>query len=200
MVDTMSSFGAIPTPVGEGGVDLVISSANKCVQAMAGLAFVVARRSVIGSQPRPRSLYLDLAAELEHLDRTGQMRFTCPPQIVSALHEALLELEAEGPEARRRRYARSFDALRSGLEELGFEMLLEDAQQSRILLAVRAPEAPWYDFGAMHDALYSKGFTIYPGKGGKAPTFRLSVLGDIDVADIRAFLAELRSYLADTRA
>jgi 2-aminoethylphosphonate aminotransferase len=201
LVDAMSSFGAIPIRVGEGGVDALVSSANKCLQAMPGLAFAIATRSSLERVrgTKPRSYVLDLVAEFDQLEKTGQMRFTCPPQIVSALHRALLELEVEGLSERRRRYRHSMQTLVRGLGKLGFELLLEEPHQSQILVAVREPPEPWYDFGELHDALYRLGFTIYPGHpsaGGGESNFRLSVLGDIDARDIEAFLAALGDCLS----
>ena len=49
----------------------------------------------------------------------------------------------------------------------------------------------------MHDYLYERGFTIYPGKGAKEATFRLSILGDLSRKDIEAFLKELKGYLLE---
>jgi 2-aminoethylphosphonate-pyruvate transaminase len=203
IVDAMSAFGALPVRVGEGGADAVVSSANKCLQGMAGLAFVVATRALASAAralPR-RTLSLSLADELDHLESTGQSRFTVPPQIVSALHRALVELEAEGgPAARYARYSRSMAALEGGLRALGFELLLAPEHQSRILVAVREPEEAWYDFASLHDALYAQGYTIYPGKAGRARCFRLSVLGDIDARDVEGFLAALAAYVTAARA
>lgn len=202
LLDAMSSFACLPTPVGATGVDAVVSSSNKCVQGMAGIGIVVATRSLIEEARRaPRRCFsLDLVAEHDHLEKTGQSRFTVPPQLVSALHQALVELEQEGLAAREARYARSMQVLTDGLRALGFELLLEDALQSRILVAIRAPEAAWYDFEAMHDALDAEGFTIYPGKPGAAATFRLAVLGAIDHRDITAFLDALGRHLRGVRA
>jgi 2-aminoethylphosphonate aminotransferase len=204
IVDAMSSFAALPMRVSAaaGGVDALVSSANKCLQGMAGLAFVIGTRAVFdaGRAFPPRSLYLNLSAELAHLEKTGQSRFTVPPQVLSALRQALVETEAEGIGGRGARYARSMAALMAGLRELGLSFLLEDRHQSGILVAIREPDAPWYDFGRMHDALYAEGFTIYPGKAGRTPTFRLSVLGDIDERDILAFLAALRGHFERARA
>ena len=198
IVDAMSSFAALPVPIGgAGGADVLVSSANKCIQGMAGLSFAIATHRAIEDARRttPRSVALNLVAEFDHLEKTGQMRFTCPPQLLSALQRALIEFAAEGLEARGARYAASMRTLVAGLRELGFELLLEDPHHSGILVAIREPRAPWYDFKTMHDALFDEGFTIYPGKSDATPTFRLAVLGDIDETDIDNFLAALRRYL-----
>jgi 2-aminoethylphosphonate aminotransferase len=203
LVDGMSSFGAVPMRVGSSGADAVVASANKCLQGMPGLAFVVATRALAAAARglARRTLFLSLVDELDHLESTGQSRFTVPPQIVSALQRALLELEAEGgPEARYARYRRSMAELERGLRALGFEPLLEPDQRSHILLAVHEPRESWYDFGALHDALYAQGYTIYPGKAGRTRCFRLSVLGDIDERDIRGFVTALAAYVGTARS
>ena len=201
MLDAMSSFAAMPIAVGDHAVDMLFSSSNKCVQGMAGLGIALTTRGLLDEvRPTARRCYvLDLVAEHDHLEKTGQSRFTVPPQVVSALHQALIELEAEGVEARQKRYEESMRTLTTGLTALGFEFLLEDQHQSRILVAIREPSADWYDFDHMHDALDAKGFTIYPGKPGAEPTFRLAVLGAIDARDIEAFLVALRGYLHEVK-
>lgn len=197
MLDAMSSFAAMPIEVGEHAVDMLFSSSNKCVQGMAGLGIALTTRALLDEvRPTSRRCYvLDLVAEHDHLEKTGQSRFTVPPQVVSALHQALIELEAEGIPARQKRYEESMRTLTEGLRTLGFEFLLEEEDQSRILVAIREPADDWYDFERMHDAMAAEGFTIYPGKPGAEPTFRLAVLGAIDARDIEAFLAALGRYI-----
>ena len=201
MLDAMSSFAAMPIEVGEHAVDMLFSSSNKCVQGMAGLGIALTTRGLLDEvRPTARRCYvLDLVAEHDHLERTGQSRFTVPPQVVSALHQALVELDAEGVEGRQKRYQESMRTLTEGLTALGFEFLLEDRHQSRILVAIREPVGDWYDFDRMHDALDAEGFTIYPGKPGAEPTFRLAVLGAIDARDIEAFLGALGRYLESVK-
>ena len=49
----------------------------------------------------------------------------------------------------------------------------------------------------MHDLLYEKGFTIYPGKIGKKGTFRLANMGAIDYKDIENFLKALKEVIQE---
>jgi aspartate aminotransferase-like enzyme len=48
----------------------------------------------------------------------------------------------------------------------------------------------------MHDLLFERGFTIYPGKGAKVGTFRLANMGDITPDDMTRFVAALRETIA----
>jgi len=50
-------------------------------------------------------------------------------------------------------------------------------------------------FNKMHNLLYEKGFTIYPGKIGKKNTFRVGNMGAIDSDDIKKFLVALKETL-----
>jgi 2-aminoethylphosphonate aminotransferase len=201
LLDAMSTWACLPITVGASGVDALVSSSNKCVQGMAGLGLVIATRALLdeaAAAPR-RCFALDVVAEHAHLERNGQSRFTVPPQLVSALHRALVELDEEGLAGRQARYEENMRVLMAGLDELGFELLLDNDQQSRILVAIREPRESWYDFDAMHAALQTEGFTIYPGKQGETPCFRLAVLGAIDASDITAFLAALGRYMKKAR-
>jgi aspartate aminotransferase-like enzyme len=47
----------------------------------------------------------------------------------------------------------------------------------------------------MHDRLYARGFTIYPGKGANQATFRLANMGDVDAGDMRAFVEAMRETI-----
>jgi aspartate aminotransferase-like enzyme len=123
------------------------------------------------------------------------MQFTPPVQVAYALRKAMDEYFAEGEASRWNRYKENWETLYNGLKQLGFDFLLPDQYQSKILLAIKEPAGKNYNFDAMHDYLYARGYTIYPGKGAKEATFRLSVLGDLYKGDIKNFLAELKGYL-----
>ena len=49
IVDAMSSFGAIPIPLGELGIDFLVTSPNKCLQGVPGCGLVIARRNALPS-------------------------------------------------------------------------------------------------------------------------------------------------------
>lgn len=197
IVDAMSSYAGVPIDVAALGADYLISSSNKCIQGMAGLAFVIARRSKLEKlSPIPgRSLYLDLATQHRFFEKSLQMRFTPPVQIVYALDQALTEFFAEGQAARAARYLACFEALDGGVRALGFRRLLPEGMLSKILTAYLEPDHPGYNYDRMHDHLRQRGFTIYPGKGAKRATFRLANMGAITPEDMRRFVMALESTI-----
>jgi aspartate aminotransferase-like enzyme len=165
---------------------------------MAGLAFVVGRKKELKKLKgcRPRSFYTNLYQQYDYFEKTGQMQFTPPVQVVYALRQAIKELREEGGVRKRyARYSRSWKTLRKGLEEMGFELLLAPEKEARILVTVKEPADRNFSFNKMHDELYKQGFTIYPGKLDDKDTFRLSVLGAIGERDIKRFLVALNSVL-----
>jgi aspartate aminotransferase-like enzyme len=118
-------------------------------------------------------------------------------QAIYALRRAIDEFMEEGAENRYGRYRKNWETLRKGIEGVGFEILTNPEDESNLLITILYPEDANFDFETMHDRLYRKGFTIYPGKVGKTDSFRLAVLGAIDHSDISDFLDELRKTLKE---
>lgn len=196
IVDCMSSYAGIPIDITKWDAEYLISSSNKCIQGMPGLVFVIFKKHILEQiKNTGRSFYFDIYKQFTGFEKTGQMQFTPPVQVAYALRTAIDEYFEETENGRWLRYQNNYKALYDGLGSLGFEFLLPDHQQSKILLAIKEPQHPQYSFNSMHDFLYERGFTIYPGKGAKEATFRLSVLGDLHPNDIEDFLACLKEYM-----
>lgn len=206
IVDAMSSFGALPTPIARWGVDALVTSANKCLEGVPGFALVLLRRDALaraqaapaGSVERPRSFSLDLAAQLRGLDRDGQFRFTPPTHALLALHQALHELGAEGGVAGRgARYQRNHEALHEGARALGLRPFLPPERQSPLISSFYMPEAPRFDFRRFYEALASRGFVIYPGKVSRAACFRIGTIGHLEESDVRALVQAMAEVLTE---
>ena len=196
IVDAMSSFAGIPINIKEWGAEYLISSSNKCIQGMAGMAFVIFKEELLDKiKDNKRSYYFDIYSQYTGFDKTGQMQFTPPVQVAYALRQAMDEYFEETEQSRWKRYSGNWDILYQELKSIGFQFLLEEKHQSRILLAIIDPIDSKYDFDDMHDYLYKRNYTIYPGKGAKESTFRLSILGNLYEEDIRSFLKVLKEYI-----
>jgi 2-aminoethylphosphonate aminotransferase len=200
IVDCMSSFAGIPINIKKWDAEYLVSSSNKCIQGMPGMVFVIFKKKVLDEiKNNKRSFYFNLYNQHVGFEKTGQMQFTPPVQVAYALRQAMDEYFVETEAGRWNRYRGNWETLYAGLKKLGFHFLLPLEQESKILLAILEPRHAAYNFNAMHDHLYKKGFTIYPGKGAKEATFRLSILGDLHKKDIEGFLAELKNYLTEVK-
>lgn len=199
IVDAMSSYAAIPIDMKQMNISYLAASANKNLQGMAGVSFVIANQEKLAQTQHiaPRNFYLNLYSQYRHFTDTGQMRFTPPVQTLYALKQAVLETKTEGIAARYQRYTISWETLVAGLAALGLSHLVAAEHHSKIITAVIEPHCPRYNFNDMHDYLYRHDFTLYPGKLEGLNTFRVANIGDITYRDIEDFLALLQHYLKE---
>ena len=195
--DTTSTLGMIPLDVVKDNVDFCMASAQKGLMAMAGLSFIIGKKSIIeASKNYPtRSYYCNLYLQYEYFEKTGEMHFTPPVQTIYATIQALKEYFAEGEEAKFARHRRVYEAIHNGLEELGFKTIIPREIESGLVVSVLYPTDSNWSFEKVHDYCYERGFTIYPGKISTTNTFRLCSLGAIDVSDIRNFFVVLKDAL-----
>ena len=69
IVDAMSSFGGVDIPVADWGIDFLVSSANKCIQGVPGVSFILCRRDkLLASEGKTRSLSLDLLEQWKGME------------------------------------------------------------------------------------------------------------------------------------
>ena len=189
ITDTTSAYAMIPINVYEENIDFCMASAQKGIQGMTGLSYIIGRRDIIErSKDFPkRSYYCNLYMQYEFFETTGEMHFTPPVQTIYAAKQALVEYFEEGEEAKWNRHKRIMDEIRRGIDRLGFREALDRKDQSGLVAAVNYPDDSNFSFVKIHDYCYERGFTIYPGKMQNKGTFRLCALGAIDDSDIREF-------------
>ncbi|MQS75703.1 2-aminoethylphosphonate--pyruvate transaminase [Companilactobacillus halodurans] len=197
IVDAMSSFGGIPIDVKNDKIDYLISSSNKCIQGVPGFSFVIARKeSLESTKGMARTLSLDLYSQYIEMERNnGKWRFTSPTHVVHAFYEALKELNEEGGvKARNQRYQANQKHLATGMEELGFKVLIDEKWQSPIITSFIYPTAD-FDFHKFYQQLKSDGFVIYPGKISHVPTFRIGNIGEVYDEDITNLLQAIKEII-----
>ncbi|MDR3516318.1 MAG: 2-aminoethylphosphonate--pyruvate transaminase [Azospirillaceae bacterium] len=199
IVDAMSSFGALPLDISALPAVAVIASANKCLEGVPGLGFVVTETAALtaaaGNSP---SLSLDLTDQWRYMEETGQFRFTPPTHVVAALAQALRDYADEGGRvARQRRYQRNCAVLVDGMAGLGFVPLLPAALQAPIIVTFHAPRDPAYRFDALYQALKRRGFIIYPGKTTEVESFRIGCIGHFDETVMREVVEAVAGAISE---
>ena len=133
--------------------------------------------------------------QYEYFEKTGEMHFTPPVQTIYATIQALKEYFEEGETAKFARHRAVYEAIHEGLDSLGFETAIDREIESGLVVSVKFPDDPNWDFKKVHDYCYERGFTIYPGKISTTDTFRLCSLGKIFPEDIEAFFIVLGEAL-----
>jgi len=199
VVDAMSSFGGVPIDFGAGGIDYLISSANKCLEGVPGFCFVICRRETLAAcEGFARSLSLDLLGQLKGFRSNGQFRFTPPTHSLLAFDQALNELEVEGGvTARAERYRRNHGVLLAGMAAAGFSPYLDPKVQSYLITAFEYPKLEDFSFDRLYRQLSDRGFIIYPGKLTQVDTFRIGTIGRLFPEDLRQLtttIKELANY------
>jgi 2-aminoethylphosphonate-pyruvate transaminase len=182
LIDSMSAFGAVDLDVTKIRCEVIVSSANKCIEGVPGFGFLLARKSELeAAKGNCHSLSLDAEAQWSHMNSTGQWRFTPPTHTVAAFAKALEAHAAEGGVAGRgARYSRNRDVLVAGMREAGFETLLDDRWHSPIIVTFFCPADPNFRFETFYDLMKQSGFIIYPGKLTEVDSFRVGCIGQVD--------------------
>lgn len=199
IVDAMSSFGGVPISLAKTPIDVLISSANKCIEGVPGFGFVIIRQTLLAAgKGRAHSLSLDLHAQWDYMERTGQWRFTPPTHTVVAFQAALAQHQEEGGVTGRcARYTHNRNVLVKGMRALGFSTLLEDEWLSPIITTFLSPTDPAFEFKTFYAALKARGFLIYPGKLTDVESFRIGCIGQLDAAVIEQLLSVIQDALTD---
>jgi 2-aminoethylphosphonate-pyruvate transaminase len=170
LVDMMSSFAGLPLALRATPVDFILSSANKCLQGLPGVSFVLGPRAAIAaSEGTARSYALSLARHERSLAH-GQFPFTPPVQVLYALAQALRETRSETVAARARRYRECYDVMLAGMTALGFDPLLPRELHSGLLTAFHLPAR-------------------------RGLTFRVANIGALTPDDLRTFVAAVKEFL-----
>lgn len=193
LVDTMSSFAAYETDLKAFGIDALASSANKCLEGLPVLAFVVATKKLLEGESCSKSLCLDLCDQYRYLYPDGKFRFTSPTTVLLALRRALDLYKLEGGlEARKARYQANHDALTEGMRRLGITSIVPEKWQSYIITTFDLGDISFAD---MYARLKADGFVIYPGKLTDKNTFRIGTIGDLYPKDYERLCKCLEEYL-----
>jgi 2-aminoethylphosphonate-pyruvate transaminase len=199
ILDAMSSFGAMDLSMKRMGIDVLISSANKCIEGVPGFTYVIARRDLLeASQGISHSLALDLYEQWAYMQKSGQFRFTPPTHTLVAFAKALEQhAEEGGQKGRLARYQKTAKALRDGMRRIGLTPLLNDNETGPIIQTFATPRDKNFDFNIFYEGLKKRGFIIYPGKLTKRPSFRVGNMGALDWNVMEMLVDATAKTLAD---
>ena len=199
IVDAMSSFGALPLDMAETGIDIMVSSSNKCIEGVPGFSYAICRRKLLErSKGMCHSIVLDLFEQWEAMEKNGQFRFTPPTHALVAFHQALREhAEEGGVEARGARYRDNRDVLIDGMRGLGFVTLLDDVEAGPIIQTFLTPADPNFHFETFYEALRARGYAIYPGKLTKRDSFRIGTIGRLDEKVMRGVVQAIKEVMRE---
>ncbi|MCC5850458.1 MAG: alanine--glyoxylate aminotransferase family protein [Verrucomicrobia bacterium] len=145
LVDSVTGLGGIPVTLDDWGVDVFYSGTQKCLACPPGLApFSASPRAIKRLQNRRGKVpnwYLDLSMIVNYW--AGEKRayhHTAPINMIYGLHAAVRVILEEGEDAVIARHQSAHEALVTGLEDLGLELLVAPGHRLPMLNAVKVPE------------------------------------------------------------
>jgi len=199
VVDAISAVGAMPLPMDEWGIDILLGACHKALALPPGIAFLGASEKawkLNETADLPR-FYFDLRRERES-QRKNQTAWTPAIALVEGLDESLQMFREEGLEACFARHERLARAARAGMTALGLS--LYSRSPSNAMTTVLAPAG--IDSEKLVKHLFAEyGIKLVGGQdAAKGKIFRIAHLGYFDEFDILVVIAAVERGLHDLGA
>jgi aspartate aminotransferase-like enzyme len=199
IVDTVSSFSAVPIKKDELGIDIFITGSQKALALPPGLALMsVSKRALERATTLTgRGYYFDLL-EFQKNHEAGMTPSTPVIPLIYALKSKLEDIKAEGLDARYARHARLNRTVREHVLGKGFKLFPKEGYGSVTLNCFA--NTLNVDLAAFNKTLKAKHGLVIDGGYGKlkGKTFRISNMGDETDATIAELLKAFDSALAET--
>jgi alanine-glyoxylate transaminase/serine-glyoxylate transaminase/serine-pyruvate transaminase len=183
IVDAVTSLGGIELDVDGWNIDAIYSGTQKCLSCVPGLSpvsFSPAAVEVIKNRKTPvQSWFLDMDLVMGYWGKGGKRAYhhTAPVNSLYALHESLRILHNEGLEQAWKRHADMHQALKTGLEGIGLEFVVDEAYRLPQLNMVSIPSGV-DDAQVRNQLLNEFGLEIGAGLGELAgKVWRIGLMG-----------------------
>ena len=201
LVDSVTGIAGAPVETDAWELDFVLTGSQKALALPPGLAFGVARESLLAraATKKDRGTYFDLM-EFDKSIRKNQTPNTPALSLFYALAVQLEDIRSETIEGRwerhaamaRRTWAWVDEVRNSGLQ---IRVLSPEGARSPTVTCITLP--PTHNGGTVNSAMKARGYTISAGYGSlKDTSIRIGHMGDHTVEELDALLDTLREVLA----
>ena len=207
IVDAVTSLGGTPVKVDVWGIDAIYSGTQKCLSCTPGISPVSfnerAQEKIRNRKTRVQSWFMDLNLVMGYWGSGAKRSYhhTAPVNALYALHEALLMLREEGLENAWNRHQHNHQALKAGLEAMGMDFIVPEADRLPQLNAVSIPQG--VDDALVRGRLLNEyNLEIGAGLGALAgKVWRIGLMGHASRAEnILLCVAALEAVLSDLGA
>lgn len=198
IIDTVSSFSALPIKKDELGIDVMVAGCQKAVALPPGLAFLAVSQKALekAKTVEGRGYYFDFL-EFQKFFEKFQTPSTPNISLIYALASKLEDIKEEGLEKRYARHLENNKIVREWGYGYGFELFPEEKYGSITLNCFKNNLE--VDIAAVNEQLkkrYNMMFNTGYGKI-KGKTFRISNMGDETPETMRELLANLDTILPE---
>jgi alanine-glyoxylate transaminase/serine-glyoxylate transaminase/serine-pyruvate transaminase len=143
LADCVTSLGGVDLRIDEWDVDIAYSGTQKCLGVAPGLApLTVSDRAIERILPKPQSWYLDLNMIAAYVTGSGARAYhhTAPISMIMSLHAGLGAVLDEGLVEVRARHQAVGDAMKTGMQQLGFELFAAEGHRLAPLSSITIPD------------------------------------------------------------
>lgn len=196
LVDAVSSAGGVDIRTDEWGIDVLLTSAQKCFALPPGIAFAAVSDRALerAAGVKERGWYFDFLQLEKYLTERKSTPATPAVSLLYALDVQLDRMLAEGLPARFERHQRMANQVRQWATD-HYDLFAAEGHRSKTVTTIRKT-APM-DIAALNAFLAERGMMIANGYGPiKAETFRIGHMGEITPADIDELLAAIDEFRA----
>ncbi len=196
-IDTVSSAGGVKIETDKWGVDIAVTSTQKCIGLPPGMSICTFSPKAVerAKTVEHRGYYLDLL----QLYNTIQKKDYQYPSTPSLSHMFALDyqldyiINKEGLENRFARHKQMADTVRAWAKK-NFAIFPEEEYASDTVTCVKNTRD--IDVAALRKELNARGLEISDGYGDlKGKTFRIAHMGDLTVADVEDLLKNIDEIL-----
>ncbi|CAN5588966.1 alanine--glyoxylate aminotransferase family protein [soil metagenome] len=197
IVDTVSSFSAVPIAMDSLGIDVLLTGSQKALALPPGFSlFSVSERAFARAQEQPdRGYYFDFL-EFKKNQESNMTPTTPSIAHIHALQSKLDDIFTEGLTNRHERHRRTNALVHEWIRRRGFEFFAEEGYRSVTLTCVRNNRS--LDIADLVQRLRERHHLVIDGGYGKikGQTFRLSNMGDETAETVSHLLECLDDCLA----
>lgn len=204
IVDAVTSLGGSELRVDDWGIDAIYSGTQKCLSCTPGISPVSfsekAVKAIKSRKTKVQSWFLDTTLVMGYWGGETKRAYhhTAPVNAMYALHESLVMLQDEGLENAWKRHYDNHLALRAGLEALGLNFVVAEADRLPQLNSVTIPDG--VDEAAVRNQLLNEfNLEIGAGLGSLAgKVWRIGLMGHSSRAEnILLCISALEAVLGD---
>jgi predicted phosphoserine aminotransferase len=195
LVDAVSSLGGAKIEMDAWGLDMVLTSSQKCLALPPGLALgaVSDRAMKRAEKVENRGWYFDLVRMEKHRLKDSSPATPAMP-LIFALDHQLDRILAEGLENRFARHAAMAKRVQDWAEAHDLSMYAPEGFRSQTVTTIKN-ERGW-DISTLNKFLLERGMRIANGYGVlKNITFRIAHMGEIQMEDIDGLLKAMEEFL-----
>ena len=197
IVDSVSSFSAVPIPMDELGIDVLLTGSQKALALPPGLALFSASDKAFARAAtiKDRGYYFDFV-EFQKNQADDMTPSTPTIPHIYALQSKLDDIFDEGMDARFERHAKLNAMVHDWVRRNGFEFFAAEGYRSKSLTCVKNSRG--IDVAALNAKLREKYRCVIDGGYGKikGKTFRISNMGD----ETKQTIGDLLGWLDDCLA